>query len=346
MTIRPAKTSDIHDINKIAKSVSIEHRQNTDGFLMSNYSEKDYRKFLAAAPNVTFLVSTNSLGRICAFLLAYNQNYANSLNNSDTVNIIKKSIGLNARYSIIKQIAVSPDCQGQGHASRLYEEYFNIAKGNHVFTTIVSEPENPASEHFHRSQGFSPLFTTRSTENDGSKSYRSRVWHASAPFSLEGAPEATPMVLVENLHIANQLYLHEDNLNWTKIRFLVTILFSLIVAAWALTQLPNWGQARSLEGSANAALSVLLIISGFLILHSVGRKIHSGLRFMASHKECVRLLESRLASMQAGFVTPVLKVPETAETIKIMKWLPAFSVIAWAVTSALLAYKAAVWYID
>jgi len=341
--MRLAKHSDLAKIVAISQSVQIGEKADTAGFLMSAYSDAEYKKFLSTTKNVTFLVDTDSSGEVCAFLLAYNQTYANSHNNSATAQIIQRTLGSNARYWIIKQIATAPTHQGLGHASRLYRKFIANLEFSHIFTTIVSDPPNPASEAFHRKHGFTSFFDTHSVSNDGNHSYKSQVWYMSAPTAIRDNTESNSALLMENLHMAITLYLHEDNLNWTKIRFLITILFALIVAAWAVIQIPEWGAKDSRESYINVVLSAMIIANGYVILYAIGRKIKSGMTFFASHKECVRLLESKLASMEPGFVTPVLKVPQVADTIKIMKSLPTLSLLAWTVMSGLLISRIVSW---
>lgn len=349
--IRPAKLTDIDAICAIAQSVALKPKNvATDGFLISAYSRDMYGAMVKAKSGVFVTVSTepavNADTReiVTGFLIAYDKGFSPKSEWSESERLINQTLGDVTDYSVIKQIAVSRDHRGQGHATALYRHYFDRIEHAHVFTTIVSNPPNPASEKFHRLRGFTPFLPSQSRSVDGRENYDSRLWYAGAPGSILGEGAISPSVLAENLHQATTLYLHEDNLNWTKIQFLVTVLFALIVSAWALSGLPYWdSEIKDIRGLASTVLAALTMVSGFLILMAIDNKIKSGLKFMASHKANVRLIETKLSIEAPGFIRSVSKVPQVATTVKIMGTLPIFAYLAWTAVSVFLAIRIFAW---
>ena len=61
------------------------------------------------------------------------------------------------RFAYVDRIAVAAAARGRGHARRLYEHLFEVARrdGHSVVTCEVnSDPPNPASDAFHAALGF------------------------------------------------------------------------------------------------------------------------------------------------------------------------------------------------
>lgn len=64
------------------------------------------------------------------------------------------------RFVYVDRVVVDPAARGRGHARRLYEELFALArdKGHDIVTAEVNaDPPNPASDAFHTSMGFTPI---------------------------------------------------------------------------------------------------------------------------------------------------------------------------------------------
>ena len=61
------------------------------------------------------------------------------------------------RFAYVDRVVVSPTARRGGHARRLYEEFFIIARAvghTHVCCEVNSDPPNPISDAFHARLGF------------------------------------------------------------------------------------------------------------------------------------------------------------------------------------------------
>lgn len=343
MSVRPAQLEDIESVESIAREVALTRNENQEGFLISNYSASDYQRFLQASENVTFLVSTDENEEVCAFLIAYDRAHLGAEDQSATDLKLTELFAPETKFYVIKQIATSPLSQKQGHASKLCSEFFQNYADAFVFTTIVRSPLNASSEHFFQKHGFVKLAPTRSKSVDGDDTFDSAIWFSNGIFCYDKVETHQSDVLLSNLQQATTLYAHEDRLNWTKVRFLVTILFALILVSWGLGELPSIPETASAPLYFYIISAGIIITSGFIILIAVALKIRSGLKFMTFHKDRACLLEMQLAARYPGFVTPVVDVPVTADTAKVLKLLPGIAMVAWAAASVLLLLRLAQW---
>ncbi len=336
MNIRPCTDSDLARVTEIAAQVALGAQENQSSFLVSAYTENDYRKFLNSKQGVTFLVCVDDNETILGFLLAYNHKYTRKNKDTASISRLEEFLSKNSEYEIIKQVAVAPDVQSGGVATMLYQHFIASVFPTHIFATIVTSPHNPVSEGFHKKMGFTPLLSSQSESKDGEYLTTSRIWHTST--NGYSTKENDPSLLMENLQQATALYQHEDNLNWTKVQFLVSVLFALIVAAWAIMQFGQLSD-NQLTKWVVVTLSALIITSGYGILFFISRKLTSGLEFLAAHKQTARIIEAKITNLSASFVPPILQVKSVAATQTLLSYLPNLAIFTWSMVSILLAVQ-------
>lgn len=172
-----------------------------------------------------------------------------------------------------------------------------------VFVAIMRKPENQRSARFHASYGFLPVLSFGNAV--GEPVMEREVLHVTAQTALQFKRDSLDFEegvsgLRTSLENATTLYLHEDNLNWTKLQYLSQYFAVLIAAQFILPTLrptlPN-EIAFFVLLVGHLALAALL---GYL-LHSLSAKLKSGLRFMSSHKRAVLVTEAKLQHRTAAF---------------------------------------------
>lgn len=141
--------------------------------------------------------------------------------------------------------------------------------------------------------------------------------------------------ILDNLSNAIDLYLHEDNLNWTKLAMLVSFTFAFMTAFFVLFEQPY--------SIVNSALSIFLISFGIFITYMFDVKIKSGQHYMSSHKKKVQKIERILQYFKPNHVMLIniqdSKISNTSVTLQFMKLLPQISYAVWIVCYLLVFYK-------
>jgi predicted GNAT superfamily acetyltransferase len=82
------------------------------------------------------------------------------------------------RFAYVDRIVVSPTARRGGHARRLYEAFFAIARAaghEHVCCEVNSDPPNPISDAFHARLGFSVCGEARLPDRGKSVRYLIRA---------------------------------------------------------------------------------------------------------------------------------------------------------------------------
>lgn len=144
----------------------------------------------------------------------------------------------------------------------------------------------------------------------------------------------TKNILLANLQNTTALYTHEDNLNWTKLGMLVTFVFALCA-----------GFSHYYEKSSLIAtiIAFVIILLGFIISYLFDKKIHSGLMYMNSHKENLKLIESKLKYYCSNYERTIAvknkNISEKSTTSNIMNIVPYISYIIWVSLLVLLFFK-------
>jgi len=331
-TIRDARIDDLAAVDRIARDLTLGQNEARNSFLISHFSRSDYEAFLKHK-DVTFLVATGEADTPQAFLLAYGCEYARTLPADKSEAVILAAVGEECDFLVIKQIGVHSDFHGKGLARRLYQRLFTTRQADYAFAAIVERPvANNGSKEFHAKLGFTPVLQASPSNDNYGDAIVNTIWFRQLrpPVHLPPSSDVlAPEAWLENLEHARELYAHEDQLNWTKVSVLITILFALLTAAWVLLAAPPNFEAL--------ASKVILIGLGFVALLAVRDKIRSGSKFMATHKAAARLTEAALAMRFIGFVAPLWHVPLTSTTSRWLKRLPGISLLVWSLASALLA---------
>jgi predicted GNAT superfamily acetyltransferase len=293
MDISKVVPSDIPEIAALQNRLLLGGRgvKTGGGFLVSGYSEDDYRRF-AEMYEYFFKATVN--GKIAGVLMAFESGNIppEDKNNSLLKYAVKKD------FVLIKQIFVSPDAANTGVATRLYKHLFSlIPPARPAVTVVVTEPFNRISCEFHKRRGFSEFLAFVPEPDRDGKTRRRSAWirpsrdddnfHDDIRLSNmhDGVDDIgqTMSTRVSNLV---DLYMHEDNLNWTKIGQQCTILFALIAGfAWFYGKaLPEVSYPLlAIAGTGGVVINVMFFL-----------KIRSGLRYMNTYKQKIRECDRQL----------------------------------------------------
>lgn len=256
-----------------------------DGFLVSSYSEEDYRRFVETY-DYFFKLTEN--GKITGVLMAYKSEdiLPQDKNNSLLKYVLKKD------FVLIKQIFVSPDAGNRGVATRLYKHLFSIIPPDRpAVAVVVIEPFNRISFEFHRRRGFSEFLTFIPEPDPDGQTRKRSAWIHPSRRSCDFLDDIRLMNVHDGVDDIGQtmsarisnfisLYEHEDNLNWTKVGLQSTILFALIavLAFFYDKELP----------AGMYPLLFVIGIMGVVLNYMFLLKIRSGLRYMHTYKRKIR----------------------------------------------------------
>lgn len=159
--VRLAMPLDAKELKALADSVSISRMNLTtahdSGFLVSNYTQRDYSNFVK---NVEHFLTIHVGRELVGFLLAYGSEQI-----TDRQREQEEPFVLPQReepFVLIEQICVSPKAEHRrkGYASLLYKEmyarilHYYDPNPRPIYLAIVNEPANPVSIAFHESMGF------------------------------------------------------------------------------------------------------------------------------------------------------------------------------------------------
>ncbi|WP_039938070.1 GNAT family N-acetyltransferase [Streptomyces himastatinicus] len=312
----------VEQIARLAESRSLNGpggiQGSTDGgFLVSAYTEADYRSRLATAEH--FYVAVKG-GQVLAFLMAYS---SDQVEPDEWLNRrIKTTLGA---FLVIKQICVSREAARSGIASMLYYHVLDQWHKSPVIAAVVNDPPNDASAHFHHKLGFQEL--TRLTPPDGLPRV---VWVWRKPREA---------ILHVQYEVAVDLYKHEDNLNWQKLNNLFYITAGLAAAmAFSLGK-------EGAGGTLGKALAGVISVIGFGVSMGFSLMLRYGRQYLLARKEAVieleeymawlggeRIVNRRASDPRAGY----LKVSPTG---LIMVLLPVLVALCWlGALTALIAH--------
>jgi GNAT superfamily N-acetyltransferase len=329
--IKKAEENDIDEILKISKKNTITNIEDpSSGFLVSGYTKQQYLEYVGYADYFYVAKIDN---KVVGVLLAFNDD---KIKQSELVNsIIKNSVKHN--FVLIKQIFVDPEFKGKKISAKLYNFLFETAPKDFDFAaSIVGKPFNIASVKFHKKLGFNKLMSiTPDADFDGEVRHRD-IWYKKASehrdIPLEEImrvqvphDEATVDRLCSNLGYAMGLYMHEDNLNWTKLGMLVTFVFALSAGFHAFYEQ---------DSSISTLMSFLVIVLGFLITNLFSKKISSGIEYMGSHKNNVKIIERKLKYFEPNYERLIevknKNIANQSKTLNIMYKVPLVSYILFA----------------
>lgn len=294
--VRNVLEADLKEILAIANGMTLDDLPDTksaenSGFLVSRFSLDNYVDFYNEAEH--FFVATES-GKIKGFLLAYE---STSIKDSETVNkLLQKN--LVEHFVLIKQIAVIQRETGKGVASALYRALYDTVPDKGLAAAIVTEPYNVRSVKFHEKERFQHIFDVMPPEDPDGQIRTRGIWYR-GPRGKENEKPVSRLHVIsgsedigaiqEKYNAALGLYTHEDNLNWNKLAMLVTFMMALFT---------GFSYQVEVETSLRSIISSLMLIGfGLYINYLFYMKIVSGLEYMQSHKDKVKILESKLIGM-------------------------------------------------
>lgn len=334
-SIRTAGSADIDAVMAIAEALTLREGDNSDSFLVSNFSRSDYERFLSSKHCHVLVAETE--GRVTGFLIGYNEKYARTLPAGTSESVIINAIGDEARFNVVKQVGIHPDHAGKGLARSLYEAFFDEVPCEFVFAAIVEKPvANTGSMKFHEAMGFIPVLQSSPPNAHYADRIINQVWAKQLqPRTYTRAIKGGDVSSDANIEYLGELYRHEDTLNWTKLGMLLTLLFAELTAAWVLL--------GSSDGLLTSAASLILILLGFATLYGVKRKIDSGQQFMAAHKRALRLAESARSLRDPSFFAALWHVPRQSATAGWVKIMPRLAMLLWLAASLALLAKIYVW---
>lgn len=273
LEIRRATAADIPAIVAIAEQWKLGERPMSDlmdrGFLVSDFSSEDYQH-LVAASDYCYVACRD--GVVVGFLLAYGQR---SLGEIDDTTAEWVATRLDD-FVVIKQVAVDPAHAGSGVGRELYLHLIECLRGQGVqlVAAVVDTPPNVRSRAFHRKLGFTEAFSLQ--HPDG----RTRsIWRYSTA-------RASNEVLEAQYQAGVALYMHEDLLNWDKLRnYLYVTVATAAALGFVLAQTPSGTTYDP------TAVGIVLCLVGLLTSVGFGIALNSGVAYLAMRKEAVAELE-------------------------------------------------------
>ncbi|NQY96431.1 MAG: GNAT family N-acetyltransferase [Henriciella sp.] len=366
-TIRRAVNADIDRIVEIAEANRYDGSGTQDSFLVSDFTADHYSETLfsdgydQSTPDSVLLEKrplayvAEHEDQVVGFVYIYSSKYSRKTfpeqpdlpkNEKPGVTYyprhktevrIDRLLAEKTDFLVIKQIGVHPDWKKNRIASSLYQHVFSQFFAPHIFAAIVERPINKVSQKFHASLGFTPVSRSISGELGAPDVKLNQIWyrpglpivqnvHVPDNHVFEGNKSVSGETLTESIHHSRTLYLHEDSLNWIKLNVTITILFALMAALYLLTQ----NQERF------AGLAVLFVVGiGSFVLFLFRATLKSGIDFMRSHKDNLRIAESRMLFHEPLFQGSIRHVPKRALTIAIMNHLPKVALITWTIACVL-----------
>lgn len=342
--IRAAENSDLSSITKIAESLVLDSDR-SQGFLVSNYKIDTYQYYFGhtginedQVEKVIFLVAEcYETHAVKGFLIAYHSSFIEGNShfaNDSTERRIFNRFGDAREFYVIKQVGVSRDSVGSGLGTKIYTSFFShlsaVTRNNgevdyhpaafDVFAAVMREPDNEKSSNFHRKFGFAPVIAYGDKLGEGN--YQREVLHTTAQGALQYIKDRSGDKSIENiaevsLQHANDLYLHEDNLNWTKLNYLTQYFAMLFIAQFIFPSLAS-------DMNSNFKTPLLLgghvFITGMMVylVFSFVKKLESGSIFMARYKRSVLIAESKMKLAYPNFTPSVLSVPRLSKTVKML----------------------------
>lgn len=284
------------------------------GFLVSAYTEADYRARLESAEH--FYVAVKGAD-VLGFLLAYS---SDRVERDEWLNQrIKTTLG---NYLVIKQICVAREAARRGIASMLYYHVLEQWPKTPVIAAVVNDPPNEASARFHHKLGFQEL--TRLTPPDGMPRV---VWVWRKPREA---------MLHAQYAIAVDLYKHEDNTNWQKLNN-----FFYITAGLAAATAFSLGKEGA-GGTLGTGLAIVIAIIGFGASMAFSQMLRFGRQYLLARKSAVIELEEYMAwhggqrIVTWGSSEPGNTFLKVSPTGTIMVLLPVLVGLCWLAVLAVL----------
>ena len=315
MNIRPARLEDIEKIYEIAINNSLSRLKNkklVDGFLVSNYDLETYKNYIK---NNRYFFVVEDEGEIRAFLLAFTKEEI------DTAQLVNKKILAYSSddFVIVKQICTAPDSYRKGYGTQVYSFLMDEVSQN-IFAAVVLNPINQASIDFHQELGFRIAFTIIPEDK-----INRAVFFWDNPCNNFYDKD----IVLNQYETAINLYIHEDNLNWSKLQHFFYITGGLFAVAFLWPEISyNLPFYEFL-----IAISFLGMVSSWLFWIA----LNNGIDYMQTRKQAVVDIERILLKLKGVRIVSTHynegirnKRLKNSPTTKVMKNIPLIMLIVWA----------------
>ncbi len=315
MIIRRANLEDAEKIFEIAEGNSLNKNKGIkpeNGFLVSSYDLDKYKEYII---NNRYFLVLEEQGILRAFLLAFTSAEINP------DEIINKKIIANSdeKFIIVKQVCAAVDCHRQGYSTQLYNFLMDDIKDN-IFAAVVLEPINQASIRFHEEMGFRVAFTI--TPEDKRKR---AVFFWDNPCNSFYDKE----VVLNQYERAIELYIHEDNLNWSKLNNFFYITGGIFAIATI------WPKINSYINFCEALLAISFV--GIIYSYLFRIALNSGIDYMLARKRAVVEVEQILIKLRGVKIVSTHYNKGTknrrlrkSPTSRVMKNIPLIMLIFWS----------------
>lgn len=340
MTISKVTKVDISAIFALQNQMLISNTDMENGFLVSAFSQEDYLYF---CETYDFFYKAVIDDKLVGVVMAFHSKHIKpeDKNNSllrDTV------IG---DCIVIKQIFVAPDVLGKGVSSRLYDYLFEqIGDKLPIVCIIVIEPFNERSCRFHTKHKFIE-YLHFIPDNDKDGILRKRSAWVRLPCWANNLRDSVRLtniyftddddgeVMASRADAFVSLYLHEDNLNWTKFGMQTTILFALFASFAFFYEKPL--------AYTNIPILGILGIWGIIINYLFLIKIKSGLNYMNTYKNKIKEYD-KLLMFYYPKVMPIFakheKIAKISITSRLLYCTSLIGLVSWCTLATLLILKA------
>ena len=281
------------------------------GFLVSDFTVDSYKQFIATVDHCyVALVGTE----IAGFLLGYDSEILDKIDDA-TANWMTRHLDC---FTVIKQVGVYPRHAGAGVGRALYRHLMGRTVGRTVIAAVVNDPPNEGSRRFHRRLGFSPDYVFNHPDGRPRSVWVHHPDQASEPLSLH------------QHRIATDLYVHEDNLNWAKLKNYLYITVATAAALGFILE-PTLRD----EAPAGQVRWIALLVAGIGLLTSIGFSfaLSSGLVYLDARKQAVAEIEDMLSAR--GGVRIVGRRIRTATVLRrsptrwVLRLTPVIGLIFW-----------------
>ena len=338
MSISKVTREDIPQIAALQEQLLITNTDTKDGFLVSAFSNEDYLHFLDKYEFFyKYVEGDELLGVVMAF-------HSCNVVPEDKNNSLLRNTVI-GDCIIIKQIFTAPKSMGKGISTQLYSHLFSeIGSDLPIVCVIVIEPFNERSCNFHKKHGFIE-YLNFTPDADKDKVIRKRsAWirlHDKSS-NIESTVRLSNIfytgdddgeVMASRADAFISLYLHEDNLNWTKFGVQTTILFALFASFAYFYEKPF----------SNNLLPIMLLGGWGLAINIIfWIKIKSGLHYMNTYKKKIQAFD-RLLTFYYPKMMPIFasheKISQTSITCRLLSKISLAGLLVWAIAVIVLLLK-------
>lgn len=323
LTIDRATAADAEAIQQIADRWRLRERSQADlmdrGFLVADFSIDEYQH-LVAASDYCFVARHD--GTIVGFLLAYSQARLKDIDDTTA-----QWLGTRLDdFVVIKQVAVDPQHTGSGVGRRLYQFLIDHLRGQGIrlVAAVVDTPPNVRSQVFHRRLGFTEAFTYQHADGR-----TRRIWRYST-----AKPAAE--ILNAQYEAAVRLYLHEDTLNWDKLRNYLYVTVATAAATGFVLSQPE----GPVSGYHPTVVGIALTLVGAITSLGFAVALRSGVSYLAIRKDAVTELEDAYVGQDGVRVVSRLNRARPwlrrSPTTWVLRLTPAAGLVIWLTTLAYL----------